>query len=66
MHEENEATFTPGFMKNHLKIMADLEMSEQAAEKSALFAGLIATMNMLRPEGYDDTFPAFTFKPVKE
>ena len=66
MHQEDEATFTPNFMKNHLKVMADMEMSEQAAERSAMFAGLIATMNMLQPEGYSETFPAFTFKPIKE
>ena len=66
MQQESEATFTPEFMRDQLKVMADIGMSEQAAEQSALFAGLIATMNMLQPEGYADTFPAFTFKPVKE
>ena len=66
MQQESEATFTPNFMRDHLKVMADMGMSEQAAESSAMFAGLIATMNMLQPEGYAETFPAFTFKPIKE
>lgn len=66
MQQENEAIFTPVFMRIQLKVMADMEMSEQAAERYTLFAGLVATMNMLQPEGYSDTFPALTFKPVKE
>jgi hypothetical protein len=66
MNQENEATFSPDFMRKHLKVMADLEMSRQAAERSSMFAGLIATMNMLQPEGYQETFPAFTFKAIKE
>lgn len=66
MEQESEATFTTEFMRDHLKVMADIGMSQQAAERSDLFAGLIATMNTLQPEGYADTFPALTFKPVKE
>ena len=66
MPQENDATFTPDFMRRQLKIMADIEMSEQAAETYALFAGLAATMNMLQPEGYAEIFPAVTFRPVKE
>ncbi len=66
MPQENDETFTPDFMRKQLKIMADIEMSEQAAETFALFAGLAATMNMLRPEGYAEIFPAVTFRPVKE
>lgn len=66
MPQENDETFTPDFMRKQLKVMADIEMSEQAAETFALFAGLTATMNMLRPEGYAEIFPAVTFRPVKE
>lgn len=66
MPQENDATFTPDFMRKQLKVMADIEMSEQAAETFALFAGLTATMNMLQPEGYAEIFPAVTFRPVKE
>ncbi len=66
MQQESEATFTPDFMRDQLKVMADIGMSDQAAERIALFSGLISMMNMLQPEGYAEIFPAFTFKPVKE
>lgn len=66
MQQQSEATFTTEFMRDHLKVMADIAMSQQAAERSNLFAGLIGMMNTLQPEGYAETFPAFTFKPVKE
>lgn len=66
MQQENEPTFDPEFMRTQLKVMADMDMSEHAAEMVDLFGGLVATMNMLHPEGYSETFPAFTFKPIKE
>lgn len=66
MQQQNEAAFTPEFMRTQLRVMADMELSEQAAEMFGLFGGLVATMNMLQPEGYSETFPAFTFKPIKE
>ena len=66
MPQENDATFTPDFMRRQLKIMAGIEVSGQAVERSALFGALAATMNALQPEGYAETFPAFTFKPAKE
>lgn len=66
MQQENEATFSPDFMRRQLKVMADMNLSEQAADMYPLFAGLVATMNMLQPEGYAETFPALTFKPEKE
>ncbi len=66
MQQQSDATFSPDFMRKQLKIMAEIEMSEEAGEMSALFGALAATMNALQPEGYTDTFPAFTFKPVKE
>ncbi len=46
--------------------MADLDLSEQAAGMHALLVALVATLNTLQPEGYLDTFPAITFRPVKE
>ena len=66
MQQDNDATFTPDFMRRQLKVMADIDMSEQTQEMFPLFAGLVATMNMLNPEGYDDTFPAMTFEPRKQ
>jgi hypothetical protein len=66
MNQENEASFTPETLKKQLKVMADIELSEQAAEMFGLFAGLVATMNMLQPEGYAEALPAVTFQPVKE
>jgi hypothetical protein len=66
MPQGNDATFTPDFMRRQLKVMADIDVSEEAIERSALFGALAATMNILQPEGYSETFPAFTFKPVKE
>ena len=66
MEHGNEATLTPEFLRAQLKVMADMELSEQAAEYYGLFAGLVATMNMLQPEGYSETIPAFTFQPIKE
>jgi hypothetical protein len=66
MPQENDATFSPDFMRRQLKVMADIEVSGQAVEQAALFGALVATMNILQPEGYSETFPAFTFKPVKE
>jgi hypothetical protein len=66
MQQENDPTLTPELMRTQLKVMADLDLSAQAEGMFGLFAGLIATMNMLQPEGYSETFPAFTFKPIKE
>ena len=66
MQQENEATLGPEFMRTQLRLMTDMELSEQAAENFGLFVGLVATMNMLQPEGYKETFPAFTFRPIKE
>lgn len=66
MQQENDPTLTPELMRTQLKVMADLDLSVQAEEMFGLFAGLIAMMNMLQPEGYSETFPAFTFKPIKE
>jgi hypothetical protein len=66
MQQEIEATLTPEFLKAQLKVIADLELSQQAADMFGLFAGLVVTMNMLQPEGYLETVPAFIFRPVKE
>lgn len=66
MHQENETTLTPEFMRMQLKLMAGMELSELAAENFGLFVGLVSMMNMLQPEGYSETFPAFTFHPIKE
>ena len=66
MQTENDASLTPEGMRRQLKAMADLELSEQAEEMFGLFVGLVATMNMLQPEGYAGAVPAVVFKPVKE
>jgi hypothetical protein len=66
MHQKNDVTLTPEFMRTQLKLMAGMELSALAAENFSLFVGLVSMMNMLQPEGYTDTFPAFTFKPIKE
>ena len=66
MEHENEEALTPVSMRAQLKVMANLDLSEQAAERHALFAGLVAVMNVLQPEGWLETVPAFTFRPLKE
>ena len=66
MEHQNEEALTPVFMRAQLKVMANLDLSEQAAERHALFAGLVAVMNMLQPEGLLEAVPAFTFRPLKE
>jgi len=66
MHQESEPALTPEFMRTQLKLMVDMQLSDEAAENFGLFAGLVSMMNMLQPEGYKETFPAVTFRPVKE
>ncbi len=66
MQEENEAAFTPELLRKQLKAMADLDLSDTSPEMIGLFGGLVATMNMLQPEGYSETVPALTFQPGKE
>ncbi len=66
MQSEIDATLTPETLRRQLKVMANQELSEQAAGMIDLFGGLISMMNMLQPEGYSETLPAVTFKPVKE
>lgn len=66
MHKESGQALTPEFLKAHLKGIADLDLSEQAAGMYELVAGLVAMMNTLQPEGYPETFPACIFRPVKE
>lgn len=66
MQEENEAAFTPKLLRKQLKAMADLDLSDTSPEMIGLFGGLVATMNMLQPEGYSETVPALTFQPGKE
>lgn len=66
MQEENEATLTPESLRRQLKAMADLDLPDTSPEMIGLFGGLVATMNMLQPEGYSQTVPALTFQPVKE
>ncbi len=66
MQQENDVALTPEFMRTQLKLMAGMDLSALAAENFGLFVGLVSMMNMLQPEGYTDTFPALTFKPIKE
>lgn len=66
MQSEIDATLTPETLRSQLKVMANQELSEQAAGMIDLFGGLISMMNMLQPEDYSETLPAVTFKPVKE
>jgi hypothetical protein len=66
MSKENEVALTPEFLRAHLKGMADMDLSEQAAGMHELFTGLISVTNTLQPEGYSETFPACIFRPVKE
>jgi len=66
MQSEIDATLTPETLQRQLKVMANQELSEQATGMIDLFGGLISMMNMLQPEGYSETLPAVTFKPVKE
>lgn len=66
MPQENEQALTPEFLKAHLKGMADLDLSEQAAGMHELVAGLVAVMNSLQPDDYPEAFPACIFRPVKE
>lgn len=65
MHAEYEDV-TPDFLRQQLKLMADVTMPEEVAAKFDLFAGLIAMIKMLQPEGYKETVPAFVFHLVKE
>lgn len=64
MHAENDDVLTREFLRKQLKAMADMRLSEQSAEMVNLFAGLVATMNMLQPEGYSQAVPAFIFRPL--
>ena len=66
MGKESEATLTPEFLKTYLKGIADLDLSEQVVGMYELFTGLVVMMNTLQPDGYSGTFPACTFRPIKE
>jgi hypothetical protein len=65
MNVESEDALTHEFLRKQLRTMADMRLSEQKAEMVNLFAGLVATMNMLQPEGYPQAVPAFIFHPLK-
>lgn len=66
MGKESETTLTPELLKMYVKGMADLDLSEQTVGMYELFTGLVAMMNTLKPDGYPETFPACTFRPIKE
>ena len=66
MGKESEATITPEFLRVYMKGMADLDLSEQAVGMYELFTGLVSMMNTIQPDGYPDTFPACTFRPIEE
>jgi hypothetical protein len=66
MGQGSDATLTPEMLKVYLKGIADLELSEQAVGMYELFTGLVAMLNTLQPHGYSETFPACTFRPIKE
>jgi hypothetical protein len=65
MHAENEG-LTPELLRQHLRVMADVEVSEQTTEKFYLFVGLVSMMKMLQPEGFQQSVPAVVFHAVKE
>lgn len=66
MGQGSEATLTPELLRVYLKGVADLDLSEQAVGMYELFTGLVAMLNTLQPDGYPKTFPASTFRPIKE
>lgn len=66
MPKESEQALTLEFLRTHLKGMANLDLSEQAAGMYEQVAGLVAIMNALQPEGYPEVFPACIFRPEKE
>lgn len=61
-----DAGLTPEFLKVQLKSMAEMKASEATLDNFGLFAGIVATMNMLEPEGYPQVQPSFTFQPISE
>ena len=66
MHAENENALTHEFLSRQLKTMADMKLSEKITpEMVNLLAGLVATMNMLQPDGYSQAVPALMFHPLK-
>jgi len=66
MGQGSETTLTPELLRAYLKGIADLELSEQAVGMYELLTGLAAILNTLQPDGYPKTFPACTFRPIKE
>lgn len=66
MQKDNQAGFTLEFLRAHLKGLSDLDLFDPSEGMHELLAGLVAMMNMLRPEGYADAFPAVTFRPIQE
>jgi hypothetical protein len=66
MSRESEPALTPEILRAHLKVMANLELSDHAAGMHELISGLVAMMNALEPEGYAEVFPATVFRPIKE
>ncbi len=66
MSQGKEGTLNTEFLRRLLKAMADMDLSEEAAEMQELLAGLVSTMNTLQPEAYAEVFPASTFRPIKE
>ena len=65
MHDEHEG-LTPELLRRQLKAMADITLSEQTEAKFNLFAGMLMTMKMLQPQGYQQSVPAFIFQTEKE
>lgn len=65
MYAENE-DLTPESLRRQLKLMADVDMSEQTEDKFALFVGLLNMIKMLQPDGYQQSIPAFIFHTEKE
>jgi len=65
MQAENE-DFSPDFLRRHLKVMADVDIGEQAETKFHLLAGLVAMIKMLQPDGYQQAVPTTILHLVKE
>lgn len=66
MEPENVETFTVGFLRSHLKVMAGLDLSLEAGQMIDLLAALVAALNTLEPMDFQNVVPAPVFRPMRE